>query len=222
MRHALDAPRISLLGTTAMIFEAPGAFDIAHQRRIWSMARAAAGWPGICEAIPCMTNLMLTFTTPPRDPTGLAARLLEAWDVAEAIEPQHSRLVELAVVYGGDGGPHLHDVAAHTGLCIDDVITLHTAAEYTVYAIGSHPGYGYLGGLDPRLATPRRQIPLLSVPGGSVSIGGMQTGVSASAGPSGWNTIGLADVRFFDPGLSPPALLQPGDRIRLRPERVIR
>jgi allophanate hydrolase subunit 1 len=50
----------------------------------------------------------------------------------------------------------------------------------------------------------------------------MQTGVSASAGPSGWNTIGLADAHFFDPRANPPALLLPGDRIRLNASQVIR
>jgi allophanate hydrolase subunit 1 len=55
-----------------------------------------------------------------------------------------------------------------------------------------------------------------------VSIGGSQTGVSASAGPSGWNTIGSTTMCFFDPALDVPALLQPGDSIRFRVERVIR
>ena len=62
----------------------------------------------------------------------------------------------------------------------------------------------------------------LSIPGGAVSIGGSQTGVSASAGPSGWNTIGSTTMRFFDPAQDPPALLQPGDSIRFRVAKVIR
>jgi KipI family sensor histidine kinase inhibitor len=216
-----EQPMVSMLGTSAMIFEAPGAFDLAHQRRIWSMARTVEAWPDVDEAIPGMTNLMVTFEAPPTDPAALAKRLEEAWSAAGDHEPD-SKLLELSVVYGGDGGPHLQDVVAHTGLTLDEVIALHTQAEYVVFAVGSHPGYCYLGGLDHRLATPRRKVPLQSIPGGSVSIGGMQTGISASAGPSGWNTIGLAEAHFFDPQADPPALLSPGDRIRLRAERVIR
>jgi KipI family sensor histidine kinase inhibitor len=75
--------------------------------------------------------------------------------------------------------------------------------------------------MDARIATPRRKVPVLSIPGGAVSIGGAQTGVSASAGPSGWNTIGSTALRFFDPAKTPPALLQPGDSIRFRAERVV-
>lgn len=219
--RTLDRPKMSLLGTTAMIFEAPGPFDLAHQRRIWSMAHAVESWPDVCEAIPGMTNLMVTFAVPQCDPAGLEARLADAWGAAGEYQPE-SKLLELRVVYGGEGGPHLQDVVDHTGLAVDEVIALHTRPDYIVFAVGSHPGYCYLGGLVDRLATPRRKIPLLSVPGGSVSIGGMQTGVSASAGPSGWNTIGLAEAQFFDPLAVPPSLLMPGDRIRLRAERVIR
>ena len=68
----------------------------------------------------------------------------------------------------------------------------------------------------------RRQVPVLSIPAGAVSIGGSQTGVSASDGPSGWNTIGTTTASFFDATRSPPALLQPGDRLRLRAVKVIR
>ncbi|MFV8671414.1 carboxyltransferase domain-containing protein, partial [Ralstonia pseudosolanacearum] len=56
----------------------------------------------------------------------------------------------------------------------------------------------------------------------AVSIGGAQTGVSASDGPSGWNTIGSSEMCFFDPDKNPPALLQPGDVLRFRVEKVIR
>jgi KipI family sensor histidine kinase inhibitor len=204
-----------------MIFEAPGAFDVLHQRRIWSMAHAIESWPEVDEAIPGMTNLMVTFDGPPRDPEAFGRRLEDAWSAAGDHEPD-SKLLELSVVYGGQGGPHLGDVVDHTGLTLDDVIALHAEPEYIVFAVGSHPGYCYLGGLDQRLATPRRKVPLQSIPGGSVSIGGMQTGVSASAGPSGWNTIGLADAHFFDPRHDPPVLLLPGDRIRLKASQVIR
>ena len=91
-----------------------------------------------------------------------------------------------------------------------------------MFALGSHPGYCYLGGMDPRIATPRRKVPVRNLPGGAVSIGGAQTGVSASAGPSGWNTIGHTDMSFFDPRRTPPALLSPGDMIRFRTERIIK
>jgi 5-oxoprolinase (ATP-hydrolysing) subunit B len=214
-------PTVSLLGTSALLFEAPGETDLPTQRRIWAVAQEAGAWPELSEAVPGMNNLMLRFTRPPRRLDEIIARLLAAWDAADPL-PLQGRLIELPVTYGGEAGPHMDDVIVHSGLGIDDIVALHTAPDYPVYALGSHPGYCYLGGMDARLATPRRQVPVLSIPAGAVSIGGTQTGVSASAGPSGWNTIGSTSLAFFDPAQDPPALLRPGDSIRFRAARVLR
>lgn len=217
-------PSISLLGTTALLFEAPGEMNLTSQQRIWALAHQTQAWPEIREAVPGMNNLMLTFLRPPRGLgalEALEARLRDAWDAAVAL-PREGRVVELPVVYGGAGGPHMADVVAHTGLSVEQIVELHSAPLYPVYALGSHPGYCYLGGMDVRIATPRRKVPVLSIPGGAVSIGGAQTGVSASAGPSGWNTIGRTSMCFFDPAQDPPAALQPGDMIRFRVEGIVR
>jgi 5-oxoprolinase (ATP-hydrolysing) subunit B len=218
---APDRPRISLLGTSALLFEAPGAFDLPHQRRIWALAATASKWPGIREAIPGITNLMLTFATSPRELAPLIAALNDGWDAAEGLAIG-GREIRLPVTYGGEIGSQLQSVAEHCSLSVDDVVSIHAAPLYTVFALGSHPGYCYLGGMDQRIATPRRKTPTLRIPGGAVSIGGGQTGVSASPGPSGWNTIGSTEMRFFDPAIAPPALLRPGDSIRFRIAAVIR
>jgi KipI family sensor histidine kinase inhibitor len=222
--NAQQRPSISLLGTTALLFEAPGEMNLTSQQRIWALAHETQAWPEVREAVPGMNNLMLTFMRPPRGLDALEAleaRLRGTWDAAVAL-PREGRVVELPVVYGGEGGPHMADVVAHTGLSVEQIVELHSAPLYPVYALGSHPGYCYLGGMDARIATPRRKVPVLSIPGGAVSIGGAQTGVSASAGPSGWNTIGSTAMSFFDPAQDPPATLQPGDMIRFRVEGIVR
>ena len=216
-----QSPRISLLGTTGLLFEPPGEMDIHTQRRIWWLARQVETWPCVKEAVPGMSNLMLVFATPPRNPDALMADLVDTWNRAEELHLE-GRIVELPVIYGGEHGPHIADVIAHTGLTIEEIVGIHTEPLYTVFALGSHPGYCYLGGMDSRIATPRRKVPVRNLPGGAVSIGGSQTGVSASPGPSGWNTIGHTSLCFFDPLRTPPALLAPGDMIRFRAERIIK
>jgi KipI family sensor histidine kinase inhibitor len=168
-----------------------------------------------------MNNLMLTFSAPPECLDEVELHLIESW-AGIAPMPLDGRCIDLPVVYGGDSGPHMADVVAHTGLSVDDIVAIHTAPTYLVYALGSHPGYCYLGGMDQTIATPRRKTPVLMIPGGAVSIGGGQTGVSASDGPSGWNTIGSTRMVFFDVTRPGPALLRPGDSIRFKVERVLR
>jgi 5-oxoprolinase (ATP-hydrolysing) subunit B len=215
-----SAPSVSLLGTSALLFEAPPPAGHASQQRIWALAQVAQDWPEVEEAVPGVNSLMLSFRRPPRTLAPLEARLHAAWDEANPVAVE-GRVVDLPVVYGGEGGPHLSDVVAHTGLSVEEIVERHAAPLYPVYALGSHPGYCYLGGMDPRLTTPRRKVPVMRIPGGAVSIGGSQTGVSASDGPSGWNTIGTTSMCFFDPSRTPPAMLRPGDAIRFRIERVI-
>lgn len=210
---------VSLIGSRAVLFQPACPFDLGHQQRVWGMADEAAAWPGVREAVPGMTNLTLLLDCVPADLERLADRLRALW--ASGIRKHvEGRLLEIDVRYGGRGGPHLAEVAEMTGFPVDEVVRRHSAPEYTVFAVGSHAGYCYLGGLDPRLETPRRKVPLTRLPGGSLSMAGLQTGVSASAGPSGWNTIGSAAIRFFDPFRRPAALLGPGDRIRFRPVEV--
>lgn len=212
--------KMSMIGSRAVLFEADCPFDLAHQERMWALAAAASQWDNVREAVPGMTNLTLLLDAVPTDLTPIERELTALWDKGTQREVD-GKLLEIDLTYGGAGGPHLADVAEMTGLSIDEVIKIHSSQDYTVYAVGSHAGYCYLGGLDQRLETPRRKVPLARLPGGSLSVAGLQTGVSASAGPSGWNTIGSADISFFDPDKADPALLQPGDRVRFLPVEVI-
>ena len=78
-----DQPRTSLLGTTALLFEAPGETTLETQRRIWALAREAAALPGVREAAPGMNNLMLAFVEPPQRPDWIEHKLLELWNSVE-------------------------------------------------------------------------------------------------------------------------------------------
>jgi inhibitor of KinA len=124
------------------------------------------------------------------------------------------RLVEIAVCYEGDFAPDLREVAHHCGLREREVIRRHTSAVYTVSCIGFTPGFPYLSGLPPELATPRRATPRKQVPAGAVAIGGSQTGVYPQESPGGWNIIGRTPRRLFDANAEPPALLAAGDEVR--------
>ncbi|MFY9587217.1 MAG: allophanate hydrolase subunit 1, partial [Actinomycetota bacterium] len=98
--------------------------------------------------------------------------------------------VEIAVRYGGDDGPDLADVARATGLDASEVVRRHAATTYTVAFIGFSPGFAYLLGLPPELATSRLETPRTRIPAGSVGIGGAYTGVYPRETPGGWRLIG--------------------------------
>ncbi len=221
MDEAKRNPQISLLGTSGLLFEAPGEFDLANQRRIWALAHKASALEWVNEAVPGMTNLLLVFRNAPRDILAAEDQLRKLWAEAEEASGRGARF-EFDVEYGGEGGPDLDFMSEQTGLSREEVVEIHSSRDYTVFALGSHPGYAYLGTVDARLFIPRRKVPRISIPAGAVSIGGWQTGASASDGPSGWHTIGHTEARFFVPDSATPELLAPGDVVRFRIARLLK
>lgn len=152
------------------------------------------------------------------DPTQTSAEAVAEWANLQAANDSHisPRTVEIPVVYGGEFGPDLDEIAQRAGLSVDEVVRRHSSAEYTVGAVGFQPGFGYLEGLPAELHTPRRATPRTAVPAGAVGIGGPYTGVYPQASPGGWNLIGRTPLAMFDEARDEPSLLRYGDRVRFR------
>jgi KipI family sensor histidine kinase inhibitor len=126
---------------------------------------------------------------------------------AEAGAAPAGRLHVLEVAYEGED---LAEVAALTGLSVEEVVARHCAPDYAVAFIGFQPGFAYLLGLDPLLEVPRRDEPRTRVPGGSVAIAGPYSGVYPRESPGGWRLLGRTGAVLFDDR----PLLEPGDRVR--------
>lgn len=221
-------PRVSRIAEDALLFlfTAPGDSTppLPLQQRLWALTEQLAlqrEEMGLLEIVPGMGNLLLRLRA--SDAQRLQARIdtltasvLNAWgNPAALIKADQSRqAVTIRVTYGGDAGPDLQTVSTHTGLSAETIIEQHSAGLYRVFCLGFLPGFAYLGGLDPALAIPRRATPRLSIPAGSVAIGGSQTAVYPFATPGGWHIIGRTDMTLFDPTRQRPALLLPGDTVR--------
>lgn len=219
MARNMILPQIHVLGERALLCHLQAPALLSHQQRIWSLAAQAEHWPEISEVVPGMNNLMLMMQRPAADLACVSQRILDVWPTL-GVTSVTGRDVEIPVVYGGKVGPDLDAVARHAGLSCDEVIRRHSEATYIVYFIGFMPGFAYLGGLDPQLTTPRHDVPRLSIPAGSVGIGGAQTGIYPISSPGGWQILGRTGMRLFDPRQCPSTLLQPGDRVHFSAERA--
>ncbi|MGH8094814.1 MAG: 5-oxoprolinase subunit PxpB [Chthoniobacterales bacterium] len=129
-------------------------------------------------------------------------------------KPNKARLHRVPVCYDPEFALDLAAVAEHCRLSPNELVKRHAAAEYRVRCLGFTPGFPYLSGLPRILATPRRPTPRISVPAGSVAIGGAQAGIYPLSSPGGWNVIGRTPLRLFDAKREPAALLRAGDRLR--------
>ncbi|WP_226569189.1 5-oxoprolinase subunit PxpB [Mangrovibacter yixingensis] len=214
----MQRARCYLLGENSVVLSLEPPVSLESQQRIWGLMQRLKGMPEVLEAIAGMNNITVILRVANSNALDAIERLQRWWEESEAWIPE-SRCVDFPVVYGGQQGPDLDEVAMHCGMTPSQVVERHSSVEYVVYFMGFQPGFAYLGELPHELAIPRRAEPRLNVPAGTVGIGGEHTGIYPLETPGGWNLIGRTPLVLFDPHREPPALLMPGDRVRFIPQK---
>lgn len=214
----MQKARCYLLGERAAVLELEPPLSLESQKRIWSLTTRLREYPNVAEVIPGMNNITLLLSVPQADPVEALEKLQQWWEESESAQPE-VRHIDIPVIYGGAEGPDLEEVARLHNLTTRQTVEMHSSAEYVVYFLGFQPGFGYLGGLPDALHTPRRAVPRVKVPQGSVGIGGSHTGVYPLASPGGWQIIGNTPLALFDPQASSSTLLRPGDSVRFVPQK---
>ncbi len=214
-----DKPLFFPAGDLALVVELGDAISTEINRKVRSLTDALeeGSIPGVFDFLPTYRSVLVYY-----DPLIVTAgevrdgikRLLES---AEVTDTDTRHIVHIPTLYGGDMGPDIAFVAEHNGIDEQEVIRIHSGADYLVYMMGFSPGFAYLGGLDERLATPRLQSPRTVIPAGAVGIAETQTGVYPMASPGGWQLIGRTPLKLFDPARPRPVLLSAGDYVRFVP-----
>ena len=213
-------PTISPVGDCAISIDFGQVIDPKINRHIRQTIERiqALQLDGIIELVPTYCALLVQYD----------AMLYSYADMCNIIEPTFSEsvtdngnetvtVIEIPTVYGGEFGPDLGFVASHNNLSEEAVIAIHSGTDYLVYMLGFIPGFTYLGGMDPRIATPRLSSPRTLIPAGSVGIAGEQTGTYPSDSPGGWQIIGRTPVTMYDMSKEEAALLSAGDYVRYVP-----
>jgi KipI family sensor histidine kinase inhibitor len=227
-----DRARIVPFGEAALLVTLGERIDSELNRRVHRLAELVtaeaersdrAGRRTLGIPVPAHASLLVPFDPEAidaeqaeREVAAIVAELENASTAAgEAdAESRSAPPLDIAVRYGGEDGPDLDWVAEARGLSSAEVVRLHGGTIYTVFMLGFVPGFAYLGSLPPALVTPRRPTPRPRVPAGSVGIAGEQTAIYPTDTPGGWQLIGRTDLRVWDSGRDPPALLVPGTRVR--------
>jgi len=132
-------------------------------------------------------------------------------NLPQAEELKENQVIEIPVLYDGED---LQFIADLHQLTLDEVVAIHTSKIYRVFMVGFLPGFPYMGTVDKRVATPRKNSPRTSVRAGSVGIAGYQTGIYPQDSPGGWQLIGRTPFKIFNKDSLSPCLLNPGDSVR--------
>ncbi|MGO9600607.1 MAG: 5-oxoprolinase subunit B family protein [Isosphaeraceae bacterium] len=182
--------------------------------------REAASWASAVRArnLPGVTDVVLAYRSAAvlADPEQADLDDLDRELRSLPVSPDdhtEGKLLEIPVLYDG---ADLEDAADRLSLRAADVVALHTASPFEVFAIGFLQGFPYAGYLPSQLSgLPRREEPRLSVPAGSIAIAGRQTGVYPRSSPGGWHLLGRTPLLIADAntGYFP---IRAGDRIQFR------
>lgn len=220
-----DVQKIFPLGNGALTVEFGREISVELNERAITLAKYLNANPfdGYIESVPAYVSTTVFFDVPRvrgsfgDSPTAFEKirRLVESIlpKLGSTQDIEHRR-IEIPVSFASDDAPDLPIVAKIHGITTQEVIEIFTAAEYRVYMLGFLPGFAYMGEVDAKIEAPRKDSPRLKVPKGSVGIAGRQTGIYPFESPGGWQIIGRAEARLFDPDNENPCLLQPGDSVR--------
>ncbi len=212
-------PYFNAQGESALLLHLGQGIDPGLNRRLRAFSRELRDdpLPGQMAVLAAYACLLVQFDPLLTDHLEVENLLRERLAGMRPGQGEASRRVEVPVVYGGEHGPDLGEVARRAGLNPEEVIARHSGRDHCCYLVGFTPGFPFLGGLDPKLTTPRLDTPRADLPPGAVGIGGEQTGLYPLGGPGGWRILGRTPLMVYDPGRDPLTLIQAGDLVRFQP-----
>lgn len=212
------------LGDCAVYVEFAKTLDLEVNSGVQRLATVLYGraLPWVRDVVPALGGLAIHFDPDHAEVHGdaISAALNAVSDCLKQGLPKTdevARTVEVPVCYEAEFAPDLTEVAAAAKVTPDEAVALHAGSEFRVLMIGFAPGHAYMGGLNPKLAVPRRAAPRPIVPAGSVAIANDQTVVYPYAISGGWNIIGRTPLAVFDAEREAPSLFAAGDRVRFKP-----
>lgn len=194
----------------------------AHLPRVVTLERLVTDRLGdvLIDLIPSYTTLLVIYDLNRADYREMTRQL---HTIIRDLETQPDqaptgRQITIPVWYDPSVGFDLVSLARQNSLSVEEVIAIHTRKPYQVFAIGFSPGFGFMGRLDDRIATPRHTSPRDAVPPGSVGIADAQTAIYPRQSPGGWQLIGRTPQVMFDSQQAPDraALLRVGDEVRFQ------
>ena len=173
----------------------------------------------VLDIVPSYTSIHITFNVMKISGMDFKVKLKSAIsDVASLPDSTGTqKVIEIPVYYGGDVALDLAFIATEAKLTEQEVIDIHSEKVYDVYAIGFAPGFAYLGNVDERIATPRKQTPRKKVAKGSLGIADQQTAIYPSESPGGWQIIGKTPLSLIDYNSDNLTQFSSGDKVQFKP-----
>ena len=220
----LPSYKISSLGETALIIDFGNTIDESINKLVHSLFYQLQHdpIPGMIEAVPGYSSLTIYYDilfirnilnkqTTAFEWISESLKKIIPKDDIETGDPQI--LIKVPVCYEIEYAPDLGFIASQNKISHEEVIYLHTAATYHIYMLGFLPGFAYMGMVDEKISSSRKQKPVF-VEAGSIGIAGKQTGIYPFRSQGGWQIIGRTPLKLFDKEKINPVLFKAGDKVQ--------
>jgi len=218
------AYKISSLGETALIVDFGNVIDESINKFVHSLFYQLQNdpIPGMIEAVPGYSSLTIYYDIPfirntlNKQITAFewVSESLKKFIPKENIETGDPQiLIKVPVCYEIEYAPDLSLIATQNEISPGEVIYLHTSTTYHIYMLGFLPGFAYMGMVDEKLSSSRKQKPVF-VEAGSIGIAGKQTGIYPFRSQGGWQIIGRTPLKLFDKEKINPVLFKAGDKVQ--------
>lgn len=171
----------------------------------------------IIEIIPSYNSIFITYDILKYEYQDIKEYLEKELFNLKTLDEYSKNIINIDVYYGEELALDLERIAINSNLNIKDVISIHSAVIYDVYAIGFLPGFAYLACVDDKIVTPRLKTPRKKIKKGSVAIANNQTAVYPQDSPGGWNIIGASTFDFFDKKLDTLSSISIDSKIKFNP-----
>ena len=216
---------ISPLGDSALIIDFGNVIDEKINKLVHSVFFQLQNEPiaGMIEAIPAYSSLTIFYDVIlAREYMVNKSETIFNWisdQLKKYIETENLEtgdpelLIDIPVCYDKEYGINLDFISSQNNIPVEEIIQLHSSTIYRVYMLGFLPGFAYMGLVDEKISSPRKQQPTLVEPG-SVGIAGRQTGIYPFKSPGGWQIIGRTPWKLFDKEKVNPVLFKPGDNVK--------
>ena len=220
----LPSYKISPLGETALIIDFGNTIDESINKLVHSLFYQLQHdpIPGMIEAVPGYSSLTIYYdilfirNNLNKQTTAFewVSESLKKFIPKENIETGDPQiLVKVPVCYEIEYAPDLGFIASQNKISDNEAVYLHTSTTYHIYMLGFLPGFAYMGMVDEKISSSRKQKPVF-VEAGSIGIAGKQTGIYPFRSQGGWQIIGRTPLKLFDKEKINPVLFKAGDKVQ--------
>ena len=213
----MEFTRIYSIHDQAVTFEFAAIISEAINTHVIALQKYIESHPfeGFIESVPAYSSLTIYFSNKIESKNIIDIVKIYNEQLTIDTYQQLTDIITIPVCY--DLGKDLQSVSDELNIQKEEIVHLHSSSVYRVYMIGFTPGFPYMGILPKELELPRKKIPSLHIPAGSVAIAGKQTGIYPTDSPGGWNIIGKTPIDMYNPDRNPRYHLRAGDRVKFQP-----